>query len=642
MNKAFPVIDFPLLEAKEVSSPEFNLNVKSNSPGKIIYSTSDESIARVNQYGFVSTVCAGMVEIYAEQLETDYYESLKLCRTLLVNKSDQKLILRELLPDGNFESLTEITKKIGQRFTIFIDLNSDLDFEVLSVNSLIFDVFKISKGVYRFDPKKVGESTLIIQSKGNKCYNDLFTFLKVKITQERPMVVIDYDLSMFDTTIKHDALDEFTIITSNSGQQQLDNYTILQTTKDQEIGNGYFRDIGLINKNPQKLINYVDLKTSNCCNVLNTNLFINGLPSSSSSNIISSSSSSDISISSSSSLSTSSSSSNINEHIIVATEYQNVFISRDLGDTWTNITPRLDPLNQENRGWFDPGLSRDGKYIVLGKTRGSELRVSEDFGQTFTYVSNPAGAGTSGGVLLSPSCIQVLNGSVQYILNWGNLILKSSNLSTWERKKLINDPNGEFLLQYVFRTLAVSQNGQYQTVVGWGSKIWGSSDFGNTWSIKYNFFKNWIGVAMSDDGRYQTATAFNDRVYVSSNYGDTWSVRATVRQWRMVAMSSDGRYQTAVAEQDRIVRSEDYGVTWSSLNYNDNWWGVHMSKNGRYQVATSRSSGVYVSKDFGVTWELKKEIDPDDNQNLDPAPPGCSIDCAEGGPPAWRGIRISN
>ncbi|MEI8344311.1 MAG: hypothetical protein WCF93_05165, partial [Candidatus Moraniibacteriota bacterium] len=73
-------------------------------------------------------------------------------------------------------------------------------------------------------------------------------------------------------------------------------------------------------------------------------------------------------------------------------------------------------------------------------------------------------------------------------------------------------------------------------------------------------FRNWSGIAMSSTGQYQTAVGWGERIYVSSDYGDTWTPKDSVRDWVSVAMSSDGSRQTAVEYGGQIYISTDSGV----------------------------------------------------------------------------------
>jgi photosystem II stability/assembly factor-like uncharacterized protein len=93
-----------------------------------------------------------------------------------------------------------------------------------------------------------------------------------------------------------------------------------------------------------------------------------------------------------------------------------------------------------------------------------------------------------------------------------------------------------------------SSDGKYQTVCVYGGKIYGSSDYGSTFSQKYNnaFDYNWRSVSLSSTGQYQIAGDDN-YLYVSTDYGENWnqssgsvnsdganSLNATLKSWRSV------------------------------------------------------------------------------------------------------------
>jgi hypothetical protein len=156
----------------------------------------------------------------------------------------------------------------------------------------------------------------------------------------------------------------------------------------------------------------------------------------------------------------------------------------------------------------------------------------------------------------------------------------------------------------------MSSSGQYQLSAAYGSYIWVSSDYGNTWNYKSTKM-NWQYSTMSSSGQYQTAvedTNVNNTgyIWVSSDYGNTWNQKASLLDWYMVACSNSGQYQTALEDTDLLSNglwvSNDYGNTWT-LKESQSWNSITMSGSGQYQIAPVYGSNIsYISTDYGNTW----------------------------------------
>jgi photosystem II stability/assembly factor-like uncharacterized protein len=577
MSKPVPILNFPFLDSKEVSSEEFSLNVKSSSPGKILYRSSNESIAVVNEYGFVSTICAGTVTLFVEQLETEEFSGIELCRNLVVQKSNQRLIIEEL-QDGIFTEITEIKKRIDEKFVdIKFTLNSNLNVFIESLNLDYFDFILLEKNVFRIFPRRVGIGSILISSNGNDCYNSYQQVLLIEILEKNPLVTIDLIFSPFTRNVKHDALDEFTIITSNSGQQQVDNSFILQTTLDSKVGNGYSRDIGIINEDPHDLINYIENNVYiSCC----TGILLNSSSSSSSS--------SSFSGPSESRLWKSVAMSSDGQRQTAVADNNQIYVSTNFGQTWS--------AKESNRPWSAVAISSNGQYQTAVMSLGQDIYISNDFGDTWSPRFPPA----LGGSYRAWTAIAMSsNGQYQTaVVNPGQIYISNDFGNSWEYKE-----SNRF-----WEDVAMSSNGQYQTAVelNVNGQIYISNDFGNTWAPNpLNEF--WCSIAMSNDGQRQTAGTVGDQIYVSTNFGQTWEPRGSSNFWRSVAMSSDGQYQTAGSNSDQIYVSTDYGNTWSPKDSNRGWVSVAISSNGQRQIAggyNDPTSGgqIYASTDFGNTW----------------------------------------
>lgn len=200
-----------------------------------------------------------------------------------------------------------------------------------------------------------------------------------------------------------------------------------------------------------------------------------------------------------------------------------VYISKDAGDTWKIIEDQL--LFNKNRSWSDADISKDGTYMTLVATS-KDKSVAGDY----IYTSNSKGD----------------NGS------WNQLPFKNN-----------------------WNSVAMSEDGKFQTAIAMGSKIYMSEDFGQTWNVRSEVSSLlWYNVKMSKNGDYQTAVAYNDGIYTYKdedydNIKDNikeWLLRTSIiRNWCAVAVSGDGKRQLAfIFKSDIYYVSEDYGNTWKS------------------------------------------------------------------------------
>ncbi|MBF0466950.1 MAG: hypothetical protein HQK94_17930, partial [Nitrospirae bacterium] len=124
-----------------------------------------------------------------------------------------------------------------------------------------------------------------------------------------------------------------------------------------------------------------------------------------------------------------------------------------------------------------------------------------------------------------------------------------------------------------------------------------------TWTQK-GVADTYYGMAMSSNGQYQTISANSGYTYVSSNYGATWVTINTNTVESSVLMSSNGQYQTLVPTSGGYINvSSDYGATWVAVNTsagnNLEYFGA-MSADGIVQTAVVYGGYIYVISYYGI------------------------------------------
>jgi len=271
-----------------------------------------------------------------------------------------------------------------------------------------------------------------------------------------------------------------------------------------------------------------------------------------------------------------------------------------------NLTKLLDWIERTNvrvEQWYRVAISSSGQYQIIGAESSSgDLFISSDYGRNWVARSgsgNPLPGGQSyEGVAISA------DGQRQTAVIDGGRIWRSFDFgNNWE--VVASDTTNR-----AWKDVAMSSTGQYQTGVlgttGTGRGIWVSSDFGENWTNVLTV-SNPVRVAVSSTGQYQTICTNNGQIWRSADSGQNWQAVETNRTWKSVAMSSTGEYQTAVVTGGQVYRSTDFGQTWnlitnSALPASAQWNDVAMSSNGEQQIAVIQDGLIFISENYGVTW----------------------------------------
>jgi hypothetical protein len=188
--------------------------------------------------------------------------------------------------------------------------------------------------------------------------------------------------------------------------------------------------------------------------------------------------------------------------------------------------------------------------------------------------------------------------------------------------------------------LFVLNAGKYQTAVtlndgaGISGRIYISENSGQTWNLINSTFKPLYGVAMSHNGQIQTVVERSGFIYVSENFGSTWTAKTnSPRGWKSVAMSSDGKCQTAIIastgwtnnvpipeyidNNSIIFTSYDSGNVWTSRATGSCWFSIAMSSDGAIQTAIDKGRGIFISNNSGETWSKAQWFIPGYHQSVE-------------------------
>lgn len=248
-----------------------------------------------------------------------------------------------------------------------------------------------------------------------------------------------------------------------------------------------------------------------------------------------------------------------------------IFISSNTGTSWIGV--------EENRNWTSVSMSNNGMYQTATVYNGY-IYSSYDYGMSWSQESI---------INTWQSTSMSGDGSIRVAVNLTGSLYKSTNFGAWV--ELIVDAG------QIMDKIAMSENGMYQTIIGNTSKIYVSSDSGNTWVIK-SILESFSGISISQTGQYQIVVTRYGLKYVSTDYGTTWRNIFNKYVWWSSEMSSTGVIQT-VSSPSGLFISRNSGYDWVKTNIPSAQ--LAMSSTGQYIVVSNQLKSVLISSDYGVT-----------------------------------------
>lgn len=254
-----------------------------------------------------------------------------------------------------------------------------------------------------------------------------------------------------------------------------------------------------------------------------------------------------------------------NEYTILNPDFETPYNSSTplitITTTWNGNTPDATTtfeILSKVRRWQGAGISSDGSHMTIGVIDGT-LMTTTDYGVSWTQ----------------------------------------------HRPSTLEEGEPEFGSH---RGVTMSSTGQYQFLVGWGSRTFKSSDFGKTWSVTTLPIGNRLSAIMSSDGSSIMTQQYGGVIEISDDFGVTWSNRESTRLWSFSAMSADGT-KMAATDENYIYESIDSGITWSrKLLVQSNpyesvlWDSSAISDDGKYIMTVGRGYSINLSNNYGITF----------------------------------------
>lgn len=162
---------------------------------------------------------------------------------------------------------------------------------------------------------------------------------------------------------------------------------------------------------------------------------------------------------------------------------------------------------------------------------------------------------------------------------------------------------------YAFLGCAVSGLGKYQAACVYNTKgIYVSNDYGSTWTLTSNVVDSYFGFYISYSGKYIFAMTYSSKLYKSTDFGETFSVAFTSSSPNYYFFSQDETYHGYISSTNILNISSDSGTSFSipSSISSVSMVNAAFSQTGKYQIAIS-SSTIYVSSNFGTSFSIVRD-----------------------------------
>jgi hypothetical protein len=281
-----------------------------------------------------------------------------------------------------------------------------------------------------------------------------------------------------------------------------------------------------------------------------------------------------------------------------------LYKSSNYGASWTRIY--IDGY------WKKVAVSSDGHYMLAVELYGKAYE-SSDYGATWS----DTGLGThyfTGCAISSDGYYRTITIAQTSLSEFGK-IKRSVNFGSWTDA---TTPSAS-TCSLNFNAIAMSSNGQYQTVVTgtgletetnspYGGGVLYSSDYGANFSLSFQGAYIFIDVTSSPDGTkqivvYQSAyTGGNGGLFKSTNYGSSWSTLGGAGNW-FRATANDTTTNYAIGGGTDYIKNIASLSTITDLTASGSraWRCIDMDNSGTYILAGT-TTNIYRSTNSGTSF----------------------------------------
>nr|HPO05927.1 hypothetical protein [Candidatus Gracilibacteria bacterium] len=285
-------------------------------------------------------------------------------------------------------------------------------------------------------------------------------------------------------------------------------------------------------------------------------------------------------------------SSSDNGQIVLVGNTNNLYLSKDNGNTWKEIQPEVGA-----DFYRSSSMSSDGTKILVGTNR---LYLSKDIGETWQEV-RPAGEQNKNWRTLSVSSDGTKMLAGIHFMRGGedsdgiNLFSSLDSGETWQEVKIPAEEQKGSWYYTLIREDGKMLAGGYQT----GSPIFIQSlDGGKTWqnanfdlSYRYELYDH--NLARGKDGKLE----------ISFDAGETWQLFVFDKTFNKNDLKN---------QFEETMYTKNYGKTWSKINLGGDvskeWGKPSVSADGKTILVSNTvfpyKSEFLLSKDGGQTWQV--------------------------------------
>ena len=301
---------------------------------------------------------------------------------------------------------------------------------------------------------------------------------------------------------------------------------------------------------------------------------------------------------------------------MLLTGFSELRLSSDFGQSWTTVQSLIE--------FHDISISASGQYMLAAARQSDGRRYSSDFGQTWSSMPH---YNYQGYTVTNPrKC--AISASGQYRLFSSDWILHlSSDFGvTWSNMSpQLNQPYS------AITGIEISSSGQYIAISYFAEGVYDngimwSSDYGQTWTQVASCSHNIPDMSMTKDGQYLIFSMVNweeyylrpflARVY---NYGTSsqflYDRELNTDADKYLVTSGDGSlFLKGGGYYNGVQKSTNQGASWSSPTsgtvttfpsisgyFATNYKGNIIGL--AYGRGSDSSLGVWISYDSGVTWQ---------------------------------------
>jgi photosystem II stability/assembly factor-like uncharacterized protein len=237
----------------------------------------------------------------------------------------------------------------------------------------------------------------------------------------------------------------------------------------------------------------------------------------------------------------------LNGQYIVAATSERVFFSFNSGETWTESS---------NKPWFTFGygafsglsVSSNGQNQVI--LASNDVVTSNDYGANWS-TSKLFRRNASQPVISSSGQIQMLFGKETQFQTFPQINVSVDYGATWAKKESITTRD--------WRKLAISADGTRAAGIVGGNQVFVSSNTGNFWTSKLAapLGTGLFLLEMSSSGKNIIAGSIS-QLYVSTDFGETWALKYSAASQVItdVKISQDGTHGSATLTTEKIYTTQ--------------------------------------------------------------------------------------